>query len=146
MEETTASLLDKTDWRKTLHKKLEDCVDAEGTEYYFHAVKSLISAASATYPGWDAKASIKKQIKKTEIYYNTYWDKWLEYNPTARRTRKYKKYKKLYYLAYKEIFEFIKDMYGRKRMLLWGSLDSQAIGYDELRKYFKRENLGDTGP
>jgi len=40
---------------------------------------------------------------------------------TARKWQKYNKYKEIYYKLCKDIFEFIKDMCARKRMLLWGS-------------------------
>jgi len=121
MHESTASFLDKTDWRITLHKKLEACVDTEGTVYYPKAVKSLVSAVSATYPGWDAKTDVEKQIKFIEKKYFYILDEWLEENPTSRRTKKYKKISKLNMAAHKELFEFIKNMCARKRMLLWGT-------------------------
>ena len=46
-EDVSASFLDKTDWRVTLHRKLEACVDAENTFFYNRRVESLVSAASA---------------------------------------------------------------------------------------------------
>jgi len=116
-----ASFLDKTDWRVTLHRKLEACVDAEGTFYYPRRVKSLISAASAKYPGWDAEKEITNTIHNVETRYNQLWDIWLEDNLTKSRWQKYKYQSLLNFLMYKEVFEFIKNMCAKKRMLLWGS-------------------------
>jgi len=121
MEESTASFLDKTDWRITLHRKLEACVDAEGTEYYPKRVKSLISVVSASYPGWDAQRDINDMLKKVRIKYYKLWFDWLEDNSTAKHAKKYHHRKKLYHMEYNEIFEYIKNMCARKRMLLWGS-------------------------
>ena len=118
---TTASFLDKTDWRITIHRKLEACVNAEGTLYYPKTVKSLVSAVSATYPGWDAKEQIKNKQLELENIYNNRWDVWLEDHNTARKWQKYIKYKELYYSFCKDIYEYIKDMCATKRMLLWGS-------------------------
>ena len=58
MEESTASFLDKTDWRKTIHRKLEGCIDASGRYWYPFRLSSLIDAVSAEYPGFDARADI----------------------------------------------------------------------------------------
>lgn len=121
MEETTASFLDKTDWRLTLHRKLEDCVNSEGTLLYTNRVKSLISAASAEYPGWNAKHDIETEIDRLQKHYTNEWNVWLESNSTAKKHRKYKHMKLLYNEAHKAIFEFIKNMCAKKRMLLWGS-------------------------
>lgn len=134
MEETTASFLDKTDWRITLHRKLEACVDAEGTEFYPKRVQSLISAAGATYPGWDALKEISDERIKIKKKYKYAWINWLDENSTAKRTKKYFIKKKLYIMEYNEIFEFIKNMCARKRMLLWGSKKTPGgtqIIYDE---------------
>ena len=132
--ESTASFLDKTDWRVTLHRKLEACVDAMGTEYYNRRVKSLISAASAQYPGWDAEKEITKYVKDREYHYTNMHNLWLETNPTRGRWQKYFYEKALITMLHQDIFTFIKNMCARKRMLLWGSLDSKSVGYDELRQ------------
>lgn len=120
-EDVSASFLDKTDWRVTLHRKLEACVDAEGTLYYTRRVESLVSAASAQYPGWDAEAEINEEITRVSMKYDLLWDGWLESNLTATKWTKYNKSKQLNYNKHKEIFDFIKNMCARKRMLLWGS-------------------------
>lgn len=120
-DDITASFIDKTDWRITLHRKLEACVDAEGTFQYGKAVKRLVSAASATYPGWNAEEQIKVFIRDLEKDYNEIWDSWISKNQTKTKHSKdmYESYLK--YLMNKDIFNFIKNMCARKRMLLWGS-------------------------
>lgn len=121
MDESTASFLDKTDWRVTIHRKMEACVNAEGTHQYPLAVKSLISAVSATYPNWDANKEIKEEIARLEKLYTFKHDKWLRDNPTKSRWQKYN-YRHMYYMMlHKEVFEFIKNMCAKKRMLLWGT-------------------------
>jgi len=120
MVEGPASALDKTDWRATIHRKLEDCVNAEGTPHYPSSVKSLISAFSTLYPGWNAKQTVNSKIKELETHYSNIWDNWIESNHTKRRWQKYKYKRSLYTRLHKDIFEFIKDLCGGRRMLLWG--------------------------
>ena len=120
-EDIAASFLDKTDWRLTLHRKLEACVDAEGTVWYPYRVKSLVSVASAQYPGWDAQREINGFIKKKEDQYNTDWETWSEYNSSRSKWHKYYYYRYLNYMFHHDVFDFIKNMCARKRMLLWGS-------------------------
>ena len=120
-EDVSASFLDKTDWRVTLHRKLEACVDAENTFFYNRRVESLVSAASAQYPGWNAEAEIDAEIIRLNQRYTGLWDDWLGDNLTKTKWQKYGYYKQLSYLKHKEIFTFIKNMCARKRMLLWGS-------------------------
>ena len=119
--ESTASFLDKTDWRVTLHRKLEACVDAEGTEYYNQRVKSLISCVSAQFPGWDAEKEINIYISKREKYYTNLHDIWFEDNSTRDMWDKYFYKKALKTMLHHDIFNYIKNMCARKRMLLWGS-------------------------
>ena len=121
MDESSASFLDKTDWRITIHRKLEACVNAEGTIYYPARVKSLVSAVSATYPGWDAQKDITDETTLLEKKYTGMWDTWLLEHSTGRKWQKYLKYKELYHQLCKEIFEFIKNLCAKKRMLLWGT-------------------------
>jgi len=120
-ENVSASFLDKTDWRVTLHRKLEACVDAEGTIFYNKRVCSLISAVSASYPGWDARREVTEEIKKLEQKYTDIWEYWLNDNLTRAYIEKenYRSYLKL--CLHKDVFEYIKNMCARKRMLLWGS-------------------------
>jgi len=121
MDETSASFLDKTDWRMTIHRKLEACINAEGTFFYPHAVQSLISAVSAEFPNWDAKTEINDKIHEREIYYNSIYDKWVNENSTKRKWKKYNYERKLYMQLHKDVFEFVKQMLAKKRMLLWGT-------------------------
>lgn len=120
-DNVTASFLDKTDWRITLHRKLEACVDAEGTEWYPQRVKSLVSAASAEYPGWNAKLDIETEIDRLNKIYEDSWMVWFKSNLTKRRWQKWSYRRNLYMSYCHDVFEFIKNMCARKRMLLWGS-------------------------
>lgn len=121
MEESTASFLDKTDWRLTIHRKLESCVNAEGTEFYPQRVKSLISAVSAPYPGWNAQQEITQKIREVEKKYTLYWYRWLKNNSNTKWVKKRRVMKTLYLKAHKDMFEFIKSRCAEKRMLLWGT-------------------------
>lgn len=120
-KDTSASFLDKTDWRVTIHRKLESCIDAEGTVYYRKRVKSLVSAASAQYPGWDAQKEITVFREKIKNKYAKQWLDWIHEHPSKTKWQKRDYRKQLDYLEHKETFEFIKNMCARKRMLLWGS-------------------------
>jgi len=134
VDESTASFLDKTDWRLTLHRKLEDCVNAEGTHQYPLRVKSLISAVSAEYPNWDARTDVTNEIEKLKEHYSIQHDNWLHDNPTKSRWQKYNYKHMLYVMLHKDIFEFIKNMCAKKRMLLWGTKKiggGTQIPYDE---------------
>jgi len=120
MDESTASFLDKTDWRITLHRKLEDCVNAEGTIFYPQRVKRLISTISARFPNWDAKKEVTDEIIKLEKHYTELHGKWLEGNPNAKRRKKEQIETHYFMLLNKDVFEFIKNRCAEKRMLLWG--------------------------
>ena len=123
-DETTASFLDKTDWRITLHRKLEACIDAEGSVWYPARVKSLIHAASAQYPGWDAEKEIGEYIIILKKNYLDAWDNWIRNNLTLSKFLKEDVKTYFRYNYYHDIFTFIKNMCARKRMLLWGSKES----------------------
>ena len=120
-EKSSASFLDKTDWRITLHRKLEGCVDAEGTFWYMSKVKSLISAYSATYPNWDAKEDLDNKIAELEEKYTNEYDNWLKKNSTAKRWTKQSMELSYKIRLHKDIFEYIKNTCAEKRMLLWGT-------------------------
>lgn len=119
---SSASILDKTDWRKTIHRCLETCVRCEDTNQYPQAVKSLVSAVSANYPGFPAKEIITNEIIKIKDYYSKWTkayfvrnpDYW--YHPFKRKIIQ----PKLLNSYYKEIFEFIKNLLAEKRILLYG--------------------------
>ena len=119
---SSASILDKTDWRRTIHRCLENCVRCEDTLLYPQTVKSLISAVSANYPGFPAKDIITKEILEikenysewTIEYFSRNPDYW--YHPIKRKIIQ----PKLLNSYYKEIFEFIKNLLAEKRILLYG--------------------------
>lgn len=132
---SSASIYDKTDWRKTIHRCLETCVMCEDTKYYPQAVKSLMSAAAAEYPGFNAKKIITERIVEIKADYREWTKEYFIKNPDYW----YHPIKRKIILPqilnsyYKEIFEFIKNLLARKRMLLWGSGDSEAMSFDELK-------------
>lgn len=118
-----SSILDKTDWRKTIHKCLENCVISEGTVHYPKAVKSLISAVSANYPGFNARSIINKYIHYLKIKYAIktlrivdlqpdYW-----FHPGKRQLIE----PSIINAYYKELFEYVKNLLAKKRILLYGS-------------------------
>jgi hypothetical protein len=121
-KDTTASFIDKTDWRKTIHRKLEACVDAEGTLIYPQRVKSLISAVAAEYPGFNAATLIETKFRQLEIKWNNIANTWINENPSqwAYPWVKWEKTVEWMMGFYKEIFEYIKNLCASKRMLLWG--------------------------
>lgn len=118
----SASILDKTDWRRSIHKYLDACVAAEGTIKYPGAVRSLVSAVAATFPNFNAKRLIDEFIDDLNIHYKkqitifieAYPDYWI--HPGKRLTVE----PDIVNAYYKDIFEFVKDLLARRRMLLWG--------------------------
>lgn len=118
-----ASILDKTDWRKTIHKKLEECVNMEGTKPgYRNAVKKLISATTAKYPGFNAKKIINNEIIKIKKTHNEIANEWIEENPEqwAYPWVQWEKEAEWELDLYKDVFEFIKDLLAKRRILLYG--------------------------
>lgn len=140
----SVAALDKTDWRKTIHKKLEECVNMEGTRPgYKHAVKKLISAVAADYPGFDAKEIINTEIEKIKKKHDAIANRWINKNPTrwAYPWIQWEKETKWELSLYKEIFEFIKDLCAKRRMLLWGA--KVTAGGIQMKKPSEHEILGD---
>ena len=119
---STASFLDKTDWRKTIHKCLEECVKYEETVRYPHTVKSLVSAFSATYPGFDARTLVDREIYRLKVKYRILAIKFVSKHPDYwfHPGKRMMVEPEMVNSYYKEIFEFIKNLAAEKRMLLWG--------------------------
>jgi len=133
-EETTASFLDKTDWRLTIHRKLESCLDAIGTTDFMNKVDTAVEAIRAEYPGWNAEKDIGEEIKQLRERYKKYENWWGENNTTKRRTQKYLFKNDLMYKFHKDIYRYIKNLVAKKRMLLWGSKEipgGKQIPYSE---------------
>jgi hypothetical protein len=130
IENIRSSILDKTDWRSTIHKLLEACIYAKGTEYYPKRVKALIAGFGTTYPGWDAKKALDNKIKELEHKYTVEWDIWKGEHSTARRWKKYLKEKELRTKLFDDIFTYVLDTTASRRMLLWGS--SKTPGGSEM--------------
>ena len=119
---STASFLDKTDWRRTIHRWLEECIRDEGTSRYPQSVKSLVSAFSATYPGFDAHVLVEREIYKLKIKYRILVIKFVAKHPDYwfHPGKRMMVEPEMINSYYKEIFEFIKNLAAEKRMLLWG--------------------------
>ena len=127
MTEDYTSILDKTDWRKTIHKALEEAVLSIGQdEIFWYNVEQARQAMSATYPNWDASDEVK-------IMYNTVADKYnkgLEETLLNNKNLAYewafpwnkdgimRTWKNKMYL---EILQNLQNIAGRHRMLLWGT-------------------------
>ncbi len=125
---SASSILDKTDYRKTIHKCLEACIFAEGRVNYPSKVKSLYSCVSASYPGFNAKAIIEKYIVTLKVKYRLKTQEIIDKNPDywyhpGKRAMIEPDLRNQYY---KELFEFIKNLLAKKRILLYGSRKVQG--------------------
>jgi hypothetical protein len=117
------SFLDKTDWRRTIHKCLENCVYTEGTTKYPSAVESLVSAVSSTFPNWNTRILIDKYINGLDIYYRKTIKNLIENNPDywVHPGKRILVEPDIINSYYKDIFNYVFDMLADKRMLIWGS-------------------------
>lgn len=117
---TKASVLDKTDWRKTIHQCLEHCVLTKGTLDFPRSVESLESSVSARFPGFNAEFIIEKKIELLTIKYEKIKELWLIYNQTRQMWDKQIKFAELRIQRDEEIFIFIKNLLAERRILLYG--------------------------
>lgn len=117
--EEKANIMDKADWRKTLHEALEACVRSEGTDLFVHNVNHLIMVARAHYPGWDADKEIETFQEHLQQKYMKAWEIW---NHTPHRWSQKQIYKtKLMNMYATDMYEFIKNICAKRGMLLYGS-------------------------
>jgi hypothetical protein len=117
----SASILDKTDWRKTIHHALENCVKSEGIyPNFIRQVRKLISVVAAPYPGFNAKKIILVEVKKYEDQYSEYWDNWISEHATSRRREKRKKRQEIEMQLHYEIYIYVRDLLAERRILLYG--------------------------
>lgn len=120
------SILDKTDWRKTIHKALEDAVLSIGKEQEFYRnVEQAIAAISATYPNWDATKEINVGVDEINKKYNNMANSWIEKNKTKWAQPWHAEFMKIAWkdAMYLEILQFLKNNAGVHRMLLYGRKD-----------------------
>jgi len=121
------SILDKTDWRKTIHKALEEAVLSIGRdEVFWYNVEQAIQAMSATYPNWDACSEVQQMVKKVTEKYNAIAEKWVLDNTYAwafpwNRDKMERIWKNAMYL---EILQNLQNIAGKHRMLLYGRKDT----------------------
>jgi len=133
VDEGTASFLDKTDWRKPIQQRLEDAALSRRNPFiFFQKVESLVDTISAQYPGWNAELQIQKNISANLEDCQDKWNKWRIDNPTAKRSVKRRKLIEINMELNYNIFKFIKNLCGRRRMLLLGDSESKAVGYEDL--------------
>lgn len=135
-ERQTASILDKTDWRKSIQKYVDQCIMSIGTTYFYANVEKLVASIYADFPNWDARVSLNKQIDKINEEYmvaiRDHMDKYIDYwlHPGKRCTF----VPDINHRYYMDIFRVVFNMLAKRRMLLWGAVESQAVSYDELQK------------
>jgi len=127
---TKASVLDKTDWRRTIHQCLEHCVNTMGTIEFPRAVKSLISAVSARYPGFDAEGLIEKMMKLNTKKYELMRKIWIANNQTEHIWNKKIRYAEFKIQSDEEMFVYIKNLLAEKRILLYGI--KETSGGDQM--------------
>ena len=117
------SILDKTDWRKTIHKALEEAVLSIGKgEEFWYNVEQAIQAMSATYPNWDATTEVKKMVYEVKTRYNNEAEIWVldhiyEWAMQWNRGIMETKWKNAMYM---DILQHLQNIAGKHRMLLWG--------------------------
>jgi len=130
------SILDKTDWRKTIHKALEEAVMSIGQgEPFFYNVEQAIAAIQAVYPNWDATKEINLGLKKIIEKHNLKAQIWIDAHKIDWAYPWIKALKTLDWQTemYMEILQFLKDVAGKHRMLLWGvkSVPEGSIGPED---------------
>lgn len=117
-----ASILDKTDWRKTIQHALEHMVYSRGTLGYTHAVRLAIAALAITYPNWDAYNTIHMEINKIIRKKKLELKIWVIEH---RIELAYPWYRKIESINWEqalcdEISDYLLNTAGLKRMLLYG--------------------------
>lgn len=127
---TKASILDKTDWRRTIHQCLEHCVNTIGTTEFPRAVKSLINAVSARYPGFNAESLINNKSKYLDFKYSIIKKIWDARNQTEHSWDKDIRYAEFRIEKDVEMFIYIKNLLAEKRILLYGI--KETMGGDQM--------------
>lgn len=121
------SILDKTDWRRTIHKALEDAVLSIGKEdEFYYNVEQAAEAIKAYYPNWNATKEVEDGIKIITNKHDINAQIWIDNNrlkwayPWVKNEMKYRWKDAMY----REILQFLKDVAGKHRMLLYGRKDT----------------------
>jgi len=114
-------IIDKTDWRSKIRDALWNCIKNAGwyPEFIYH-VDGLILTFSAEYPGFDAKEKVESKLFEVKKKYKELYRQWLVDNSTVRYWIKKKTREDFDMKLNLEMFEFIKNLYARKRGLLYG--------------------------
>ena len=119
------SVMDKTDWKRVIQETLDRAVNSIGVgseETFYQNVEQAIAALSATYPNWDAYEEVKKGVKAIKDEYRVRKEQWIEEHrtyyalPWNRGIADYRWDDSMYL----DILDFLKNLAGRHRMLLYG--------------------------
>ncbi len=127
---TKASVLDKTDWRKTIQQCLEHCVTTMGTLDFPKAVRSVKSAVAARFPGFNAEILIDTMMQALELKYELKKAIWTINNQTEHWWNKKLQYQKFNMEKDEEMFTYIKNLLAERRILLYGI--KETIGGDQM--------------
>ena len=132
----TASFLDKTDWRGVIQDTLELVIQCKDTDKYTIAVRKLVAVFGAVYPGFNAKLHVDAVVQQLEDAYTKLEQIWLRVNATKRWDQKWHYHQYLQRRLCDDIYTFIRDLAGQKRMLLWGHREiggGTQIGYNDIQ-------------
>jgi len=114
-------IIDKTDWRSKIRDALWNCIKNAGWyPEFIYNVDGLILTFSAEYPGFDAKEKVETKLFELKKKYKELYYQWLIENSTARYWTKKKTREDFDMKLNLEMFEIIKNLYARKRGLLYG--------------------------
>jgi len=129
VENEFTSVLDKADWRKSIHKALENATFSIGRqEEFYYAVEVCIGALRGVYPNWNASKEIDEMVDRVNKKYNKFAEEWILEHPNEwaypwnRETQKLKWKDNMY----GEILKELKDFAGKNRMLLFGRKKTQS--------------------
>ena len=126
-------IVDKMDYRLTLQKIIEKCINSQGTTEFGRSVNQLILAIATEFPNMDFATPIKQ--KRIELI-NEYYKKIDElkknyevyYHPINAGINE-DKFKEEYF---NELFGYIRDLLAINRGLLFGHTESKGMNYDEV--------------
>ena len=130
----TLPIQDKLDYRKTIHKLLEQTYLTEGTVHFSYATKRLYSCVCTKFPNMDFATEIsKKEFVFREAHYDRMEemkkDRSVWCHPLKHGIGRDESEEK-YWL---ELRNCIRDVLASNRGLLFGHSDSKGVSYSELK-------------
>jgi hypothetical protein len=123
MPDDFTSIMDKADWKQTIHRCLESAVRTIGKdEEFWYNVERAIQAMSAKYPNWDAHVEVQLMVQSVIKKHDVIKTRWIlshtyQWAFNWNRDSKERHFKNAKYL---EILQNLENIAGRHRMLLWG--------------------------